>query len=113
MKAIRLTNEKGELIEMENSLEALQSEVGGLIEVITLTDEMAMIVNEEGRLRGYAINDPATDVFSNFKTYSPDFIVGNALIVGVDGENFTDLRVTQVVRITNLLKSLGYYKKED
>ena len=113
MKAIRLTNEKGELIDIANDLGALQSEVEGLIQPIMLGNKIAMIVNEEGKLRDYAVNEPATDIFQHYIYYSDDFIVGTALIVGVDGEEFTDLSERQITEISELLKSYGYYKKED
>ncbi len=63
-----------------NELEALQREVDGYIEVVRLSGNAAMIVNEEGKLRGMA---------PNFR-YGIDMIVGTAVFVGTDGEEFTD-----------------------
>lgn len=63
-----------------NELEALQREVDGYIEVIRFAEDAAMIVNEEGKLRGL---EP------NFR-WGIDMIVGTAILVGVDGEEFTD-----------------------
>ena len=63
-----------------NELEALQREVDGYIEVVRFAEDAAMIVNEEGKLRGL---EP------NFR-FGIDMIVGTAILVGVDGEEFTD-----------------------
>ena len=85
MKALKCIGFRVEEIEIENTLEALQKIVGGYIETVTLTQEKAvMIVNEEGMLLGYGINPVAT-LIAGHK------IVGPALIVGVDGEDFTNI----------------------
>lgn len=71
---------------IHNELHALQRLVGGYIEVCPLAEDMAMIVNEEGKL----MNLP-----KNFKLpILKDTIVGTALFVGVDGEEFDDVPVT-------------------
>ncbi|MBQ8960888.1 MAG: DUF3846 domain-containing protein [Ruminococcus sp.] len=85
MKALKLEGCTVREIEIENTLEALQEAVYGYIETITLTpDRAVMIVNEEGRIRGMAVNPAATK-------YTGIVIVGPALIVGVDGEEFCDV----------------------
>jgi hypothetical protein len=85
MKALLINNHSLEEIEVENTLEALQKQVGGYIETVTLVQEKAvMIVNEEGILLGYCIN-PVASLIAGRK------IVGPALIVGVDGEEFTNI----------------------
>ena len=68
-----------------NTLEALQEQVGGYIETVQLVRGHAvMIVNEEGRLLHLTANPLASAI-------AGVGIVGPALIVGVDGENFTDV----------------------
>lgn len=53
MKAIRKKPGcEPELVEVENTLKALQQEVGGYIEVITLPYDAAIICNEKGRILG-------------------------------------------------------------
>ena len=52
-----------------------------------------MIVNEEGLLRGMAANQAASD-FAGIQ------IVGPALIVGVDGEEFSDVPEEIVRQLT-------------
>ena len=53
MKAIR--KKPGcapELIDIDNTLKALQAEVDGYIETVTIASDAVVICNEEGRLRG-------------------------------------------------------------
>ena len=82
MKAIRKKpGAQPEIIEVDNTLAALQTEVGGYIEVITLPYGAALICNEEGRLRGLPYN---CCVFGTS-------FVGTVLIVGTKGEKFCDV----------------------
>ena len=82
MKAIRKKPGcKPEIIEVENTLEALQREVEGYIEVITLPYGAALICNEEGRLRSLP---------DNGRVCGMD-VVGTVLIVGTKGEEFCDV----------------------
>lgn len=67
--------------DIPNTLEELQAAVGGYIEAVTFATDAAVICNEEGRLRGMA---------HNVKLLGVDF-VGPILIVGVAGDEFTDL----------------------
>lgn len=85
MKALRFEDCSIITADIENTLEALQSVVDGYIEVVTLVPGKAvMIVNEEGLLRGMAPNTIASAVANTQ-------IVGSAVVVGVDGEDFTDI----------------------
>jgi hypothetical protein len=85
MKALLINNYDLEEIEVENTLEALQKKVGGYIETLTLIPGKAvMIVNEEGLLLGFGLNSVASKIAGRK-------IVGPALIVGVDGEEFTNI----------------------
>ena len=85
MKALKLEGTSIREVDIENTLEALQEAVFGYIETITLAPGRAvMIVNEEGRIRGMAVN-PAASAVSGIP------VVGPALIVGVDGEEFCDV----------------------
>ena len=78
-------NKKPELINIKNGLEAMQHEVDGYIETMTLVpDQAVMIVNEEGVLRGMSPNPSAS-----LTAGRPIF--GNALVVGVNGDEFTDI----------------------
>lgn len=63
-----------------NELRVMQQLVGGSIETVTVADDACVICNEEGRLNGME---------DNCRFLGVDF-VGPILIVGVDGEEFTD-----------------------
>lgn len=85
MKILRINNGLIEEAEIENTLKALQNEVDGYIENVTLIPEKAaMIVNEEGHYLGMGINLMATAIAGTM-------IVGPAIIVGVEGENYSDI----------------------
>jgi len=47
---------KGHVTAISNTLENLQRTVGGYIQVVTLDDDLVLICNEEGKLRGLAPN---------------------------------------------------------
>ena len=81
MKAIR--KKPGcapEIIEVENTLEALQQEVGGYIETVSIAD-VVIICNEEGRLCSLPYNCRFVGV---------DF-VGTILVVGRNKDEFCDV----------------------
>lgn len=67
-------------IVVPNKLDVLQQLVGGHIETVTIATDAVIICNEEGRILGL---DP------NCNYCGIDF-VGPILIVGTDGEDFTD-----------------------
>lgn len=85
MKALLIDNVAVREIDIENTLKAFQEAVDGYIENVTLIpDKAAMIVNEEGRLRGMGLNLIATALVGHI-------IVGPALIVGINEEKYTDI----------------------
>lgn len=69
--------------DIELSLSALQEAVGGYLETVTIAEDLVIICNEEGRLKGLPYNCEAAGI--NF--------VGNILFVGADGEDFADVTV--------------------
>ncbi|WP_270477976.1 DUF3846 domain-containing protein [Butyricicoccus sp. AF18-9LB] len=82
MKAIR--KKPGcapEIIEVENTLKALQREVSGYIETVTIASDEVIICNEEGRILGLP---------DNCRVCGVDF-VGTVLIVGTKGDEFCDV----------------------
>lgn len=82
MRAIRKRpGQEPQIIDVENSLEALQREVDGWIETVTFAEDACVICNEEGRIQGLPFNLELMGIL----------FFGTILIVGVDGENFTDL----------------------
>ena len=61
------------------TLEELQKLVGGYIENVYLDDGRIMVLNEEGKLEGLAVNEAAT-VMANGVILPWDVIVGDAVV---------------------------------
>lgn len=66
---------------VSNNLEALQKAVGGYIEAVTVATDFVILCDEEGRLK---------DKPHNCTICGVDF-VGDIVICGVSGEDFSDL----------------------
>ena len=97
MKAIRIRpRELPQLIDVENTLEALQEQVGGYIQAVPAFSDAVVICDEEGRLKGYPANCTICGVG----------YVGTVLIVGVDGEEFCDIPKEAAVPFVELDKCL-------
>lgn len=60
---------------MENTLEAMQSMVGGYIEMVSLDERTLLVCNEEGKLMGLEGN----------RRLGSDIIAGTFFVVGDDG----------------------------
>lgn len=59
------------------SLQELQGVVGGYVEVVSLSGDDVMVINEEGRLTGLPHNTKASVI-------ARDYIVGNVLVCSRD-----------------------------
>lgn len=70
-----------EIIQIDNTLKALQKEVDGYIETVTIATDTVVICNEEGLLIGLPPN-------CDFANHS---FVGTILVAGTDREEFTDI----------------------
>lgn len=82
MKAIRKRpGARPELIEIENELTALQQAVGGYLEAVTLGNDWCVLCDEEWRFKGEASNCSINGVEFG----------GAILVVGIAGEDFTDI----------------------
>lgn len=85
---------KGYLSEVENSLEAEQRYVNydephGLITVLSITDEIDVIANDEGKLKNYPINRFVVDDMGGVY----DMLVGNLMCVRHNSAGeFTSIR---------------------
>lgn len=77
-------------IEIDNTLEAKQELVGGLIEEVHIhgDEEVALICNEEGKIYGLPYN----------RDIGYDIIAGPFLIVGIDRENYKSLSEKQILK---------------
>ena len=98
MKAFLLEPEQpGREIEIENTLAALQKAVGGYIETLSVGGGLVAVVNEEGKLNGLPFNrglyhggmDPV------------DYLYGNILFVGTNGEDFRGLTDDELDALTH------------
>ena len=86
---IKRPDEKyGHVTNISTRLKNLQKIVGGHIETVGCGSGSVIICNEEGQLLGL---EP------NFLIGEPPFadvIVGDAIVIGVDGEDFCDLTIS-------------------
>ena len=96
---------KGYLSEVENSLEAEQRYVNydephGLITVLSITDEIDVIANDEGKLKNYPINRFVVDDMGGVY----DMLVGNLMCVRHNSEGeFTSIREEDISVIESYL----------
>ena len=96
----------------EPLLDSLQKEVGGYIEVVHpkyLPEGFCLVVDDEGRLKGSAVNNIASAIYGTLEHGQP--IVGNAVILRegvVDGErDFVSLTDDDEIGLRLLLFGLG------
>lgn len=85
--------EQPELTEIDNTLEALQSAVGGWIQVISLSERILVVMDEEGKLKGYK---------DNFHI-PHDTVVGTAVFVASEGEEFGSLTAEEQSQVIGFL----------
>ena len=78
----------GHVATINNTLEKLQEFVGGPIEAVTLNADAVIICHEEGKILGLKPN-----FYKGSLPYG-DLIRGTVVIVGVDGDEFTDCPMT-------------------
>lgn len=93
---MKRVNEEPEEMEIEDTLEAKQALVDGLIEVVYVTDGILLICNEEGKL----LNMPPNLMFEF------DYIAGDCFFIGDDYENgdfksLTDEQIEEVKELCN------------
>lgn len=109
MRILRLNNNICELVEIGNELEDLQAEVGGYIEVVSLTKTLRLVVNEEGWYQDFKVNRPASDLYMHAGGTS--VIVGPAFLCSFDGkENLVSLTDEDYEIAAKVLRSYGYVK---
>ncbi len=92
---------------VEDTLEAKQELVGGLIEVVVYDDEILLVCNEEGKILNMKPN----------LAFDYDYIAGDCFFIGDDFENgdFKSLTDEQIERIKEEIKerSLKYLSSDD
>lgn len=77
----------------DNTLEAFQEAVGGYIETVTIAEDLVIICNEEGRLRGLPFNVNVCGIG----------FVGTVIAAGVKGDEFASLKSRHVPSVMRLL----------
>ena len=89
------------LRDIDNTLEALQNEVGGYIEPVRLPGDLVILCNENGVILKFPLNRTLV-----FKTSAGNFynvpILGNFIICGTDGEEFRGLTDREVKSMSEL-----------
>ena len=74
--------------EIEDGLRSLQTEVGGNIQAVyPFEEEVALVMNEEGKLEGLPLNRALRD--PNEEVY--DIIAGTFLVTGLTEDSFGSL----------------------
>lgn len=68
-----------QVIHIKNSLESLQKEVDGYLEIVVISPTAMMVFNEEGKIIGLEGN----------RRFNNDVIVGNIIIAGIDDNRDT------------------------
>lgn len=93
MKVLLVEPDKApQVIEMPNTLKALQTAVGGNIEVIYPYDDMVgLVCNEEGKIN----SSPLNRAVYGEDNLVIDIIAGNFLVVGLSEDKFTSLTPVQ------------------
>ena len=98
-----------EIMNIENTLEAKQELVGGLIEVVSgLKDDILLVCNDEGKL---------TNLLPNLM-FDFDYIAGDCFFVGDDYDNgdfksLTDEQINEVYDICNKREIINLFKLEE
>lgn len=77
----------------DNQLESFQKAVGGYIETVTISDDLVIICNEEGRLMDLPMNVEVAGIG----------FVGTIVVAGVDGEEFSSVKSKLVPLVLQLL----------
>lgn len=94
---------KGRIEEIENSLEAKQRFVDGYIQVIGLTNEIDLVLNDEGKLNGLPLNR----VWLGKDGTILDILVGNVLACRFDSEgDFTSILESDIPVILERLPAV-------
>jgi len=72
----------GDVVQMEaNSLEAIQKAVGGNIQIINTNDGRVMALDEDGKLKGYLMNQEACKLTFESGLAPDDYVVGDVVVM--------------------------------
>lgn len=84
-------------IEIDGTLAEYQSLVGGYIEHHTLTKGIGILFDEEGKFKGKKPNIYLDDLY--------DVVVGNVVVIGEEGEEFTEVPENRLPEVMFFLRS--------
>lgn len=105
-KKIRVLRKKPgrppEFVEIDNTLAALQHEVGGYIETFGITPNLTVVCNEEGKIHGLPYNC----------TIFGESFVGPILLVGVRGDTFKSVHFADMGQARLFMPTLFYDEEE-
>ena len=107
MKALKVLPQRSpKLVDIDQSLESLQHEVDGYIQVIyPFEDKVAIVCDDEGKINGKEPNRVLQD--EDGKVY--DVLCGTFLIVGLSDDDFTDLSLELIDKYINKYESPEYF----
>lgn len=96
-----------EIMNIENTLDDKQKLVGGLIEVVGLTEDILLVCNEEGKLDNLLPN----------LMFNYDYIAGDCFFVGDDYKNgdfksLTDEQIEEIQDICHKREIINFFKLE-
>lgn len=96
-----------EIMNIENTLDAKQKLVGGLIEVVGLTEDILLVCNEEGKLDNLLPN----------LMFDYDYIAGDCFFVGDDYKNgdfksLTNEQIEEIQDICHKREIINFFKLE-
>ena len=92
--------------EIPHTLEALQQEVGGLIEVIyPYADLVGLVCNEEGKLLGLPLNRALFDKNGKMR----DIICGTFLVTGLGAEDLASLPPDLLEKYYRHFQAIEYF----
>lgn len=95
---IKRVGESPVISTIRNELSAFQEVVNGYIETFLLTEDILLVLNEEGKLQNLGLNFEIP-LINGYK----EQIVGNTIITSYKDDEFTSLNDTQI----EFLKSVG------
>lgn len=97
---------RGYVGQIENTLKAKQSYVGGLIQVVSLTPEIIVICNDEGKIQQLPPNRAWVE-----SSGVVDFFAGNILCVRHSGDEFASILPKDIAEIERRLIPLKSVSK--